>query len=60
MPSIDFFSKPYLAEKTDKFLPTNLRDRTVVMEWLFWQMGGLGPIAGQNHHFAQYAPEKIP
>jgi GST-like protein len=50
----------YLAEKTDKFLPTNLRDRTVVMEWLFWQMGGLGPMAGQNHHFTQYAPEKIP
>ncbi|NUN64754.1 thiol:disulfide oxidoreductase [Pseudanabaena biceps] len=50
----------YLAEKTGKFLSTNLRDRTVVMEWLFWQMGGLGPMAGQNHHFAQYAPEKIP
>lgn len=50
----------YLAEKTGKFLPTNLRDRTVVMEWLFWQMSGLGPMAGQNHHFSQYAPEKIP
>ena len=50
----------YLAEKTGKFLPTNLRDRTIVMEWLFWQMGGLGPMAGQNHHFSQYAPEKIP
>ncbi|WP_434685542.1 glutathione binding-like protein [Pseudanabaena minima] len=49
----------YLAEKTSKFLPTNLRDRTVVMEWLFWQMSGLGPMAGQNHHFSQYAPEKI-
>jgi GSH-dependent disulfide-bond oxidoreductase len=50
----------YLAEKTGKFLPTNLRDRLVAMEWLFWQMGGLGPMAGQNHHFGQYAPEKIP
>ncbi|MEE3720047.1 glutathione binding-like protein [Tumidithrix elongata RA019] len=50
----------YLAEKTGKFLPANLRDRKTVMEWLFWQMGGLGPMAGQNHHFAQYAPEKIP
>ncbi|NMF60645.1 glutathione binding-like protein [Pseudanabaena yagii] len=50
----------YLAEKTGKFLPTALRDRTNVMQWLFWQMGGLGPMAGQNHHFSQYAPEKIP
>jgi GST-like protein len=50
----------YLAEKTGKFLPTNLRDRQRVLEWLFWQMGGLGPMAGQNHHFTQYAPEKIP
>ena len=50
----------YLAEKTSKFLPMNLRDRLVAMEWLFWQMGGLGPMAGQNHHFGQYAPEKIP
>ena len=50
----------YLGEKTGKFLPIGLRDRTVVMEWLFWQMGGLGPMAGQNHHFSQYAPEKIP
>ncbi|WP_341992884.1 glutathione binding-like protein [Azorhizobium sp. AG788] len=50
----------YLAEKTGKFLPTDLRGRTTVLEWLFWQMGGLGPMAGQNHHFSQYAPEKIP
>ena len=50
----------YLAEKTGKFLPDNLRDRNTVMEWLFWQVGGLGPMAGQNHHFNQYAPEKIP
>ena len=50
----------YLAEKTGKFLPSNLRDRKIVTEWLFWQVGGLGPMAGQNHHFSQYAPEKIP
>lgn len=50
----------YLAEKTGKFLPDNLRDRKIVNEWLFWQVGGLGPMAGQNHHFSQYAPEKIP
>ena len=50
----------YLGEKTGKFIPDNLRDRKIVMEWLFWQVGGLGPMAGQNHHFSQYAPEKIP
>ncbi len=50
----------YLAEKTGRFLPRDLRDRKTVLEWLFWQMGGLGPMAGQNHHFSQYAPEKIP
>ncbi len=50
----------YLAEKTGKFFPADLRSRKVVIEWLFWQMGGLGPMAGQNHHFGQYAPEKIP
>ena len=50
----------YLAEKTGKFLPTDVRGRKTVMEWLFWQMGGLGPMAGQNHHFGSYAPEKIP
>ena len=49
----------YLAEKTGKFLPNNLRQRKLVTEWLFWQVGGLGPMAGQNHHFTQYAPEKI-
>ncbi len=50
----------YLAEKTGKFLPQDLRGRLEATEWLFWQMGGLGPMAGQNHHFSQYAPEKIP
>ncbi|MFO1206940.1 MAG: glutathione S-transferase N-terminal domain-containing protein [Burkholderiales bacterium] len=50
----------YLAEKTGRFLPPDLRGRTEVMEWLFWQMGGLGPMLGQNHHFVQYAPEPLP
>jgi len=50
----------YLAEKTGKLIPSNIRDRVEVLQWLFWQMGGLGPMAGQNHHFSQYAPEKIP
>jgi len=50
----------YLAEKTGKFLPQDLHGRVEVTQWLFWQMGGLGPMAGQNHHFLQYAPEKIP
>jgi GSH-dependent disulfide-bond oxidoreductase len=49
----------YLAEKTGKFLPNGFRERVLVMQWLFWQMAGLGPMAGQNHHFSQYAPEKI-
>jgi GST-like protein len=50
----------YLAEKTGRFIPADLRGRNEVLQWLFWQMGGLGPMAGQNHHFSQYAPEKIP
>lgn len=50
----------YLAEKTGQFLPADVRGRKTVLEWLFWQVGGLGPMAGQNHHFAQYAPEKLP
>lgn len=50
----------YLAEKTGQFIPADLRGRVEVLEWLFWQMGGLGPMAGQNHHFSGYAPEPIP
>lgn len=50
----------YLAEKTGRFLAADLRGRHESLQWLFWQMGGLGPMAGQNHHFAHYAPEKIP
>jgi GST-like protein len=49
----------YLADKTGKFLPTAARGRFEVLQWLYWQMGGLGPMAGQNHHFSAYAPEKI-
>jgi GSH-dependent disulfide-bond oxidoreductase len=49
----------YLAEKTGRFLPQDARGRTEVMQWLFWQMAGLGPMLGQNHHFRQYAPERI-
>lgn len=47
----------YLAEKTGRFLPASGPKRTVTFEWLFWQMGGLGPMAGQAHHFRRYAPE---
>ena len=50
----------YLAEKTGQFIPKDLRGRQEALQWLFWQMGGLGPMAGQNHHFSQFAPEKIP
>jgi len=50
----------YLAEKTGRFLPADPRGRVEVTQWLFWQMGGLGPMAGQNHHFSQYALERIP
>lgn len=50
----------YLADKIHRFIPADLRGRNMALQWLFWQMGGLGPMAGQNHHFVQYAPEKIP
>ena len=50
----------YLAEKTGMFMPLDLRGRVQVTQWLMWQMGGLGPMLGQNHHFSAYAPEKIP
>jgi GST-like protein len=50
----------YLAEKTGRFIPQDVRGRKSVLEWLFWQMGGLGPMSGQAGHFLNYAPEKIP
>jgi GST-like protein len=50
----------YLAEKTGRFLPTSARARLEVMQWLFWQVGGLGPMAGQIGHFNVFAPEKVP
>ncbi len=50
----------YLGRKTGKFYPDDPRARIAVDEWLFWQMGGLGPMAGQAHHFRQYAPEEVP
>jgi len=50
----------YLAEKSGKFLAKDLRGRVRTLEWLAWQVAGFGPMLGQNHHFSQYAPEKIP
>ncbi len=50
----------YLAEKHGQFLPKQGAERYMVLQWLFWQMGGLGPMAGQNHHFNHYAPEVVP
>jgi len=50
----------YLASKTGKFLPENLRDRWSTLQWLMFQMGSVGPMLGQAHHFLGYAPEKIP
>jgi len=50
----------YLAEKTDQLIPQDRRGRIAVHEWLMWQMGGLGPMLGQAHHFNLYAPERIP
>ena len=49
----------YLAAKTGKFLPKSDRDKFAVLEWLMFQMGGVGPMLGQAHHFRLYAPEKI-
>lgn len=50
----------YLADKTGQFIAPDVHGRADVLQWLFWQMGGLGPMCGQNHHFSVYAPEKIP
>jgi GST-like protein len=50
----------YLADKIGRFVPSDLRPRLDCLQWLFWQMGNLGPMAGQNHHFGLYAPEKLP
>jgi GST-like protein len=50
----------YLADKGERFIPNEARGRVEVLQWLFWQVGGLGPMLGQNHHFSGYAPEKIP
>jgi GST-like protein len=50
----------YLADKTGKFIARDMRGRTETIEWLFWQMGNLGPMAGQNNHFNNYAVEKLP
>jgi GST-like protein len=49
----------YLADKIGRFIPRDTRARLDCIQWLFWQMGNLGPLAGQNHHFVHYAPEKI-
>jgi GST-like protein len=50
----------YLAQKTGRFMPGDVRDRMDVMQWLMFQMGGVGPMLGQAHHFRRYAPEQIP
>jgi GST-like protein len=50
----------YLAEKTGRFMPQGLRERHIAMQWLFWQVGGLGPMAGQSYHFKNSAPEQVP
>ena len=49
----------YLGEKTGRFLPTDTRKKYAVLQWLYWQIGGLGPMAGQAHHFLRYSPKKI-
>ncbi len=50
----------YLADKVGRFIPQPPRERLDCIQWLFWQMGNLGPMAGQNHHFRLYAPEQLP
>ncbi len=50
----------YLAQKYGQFYSDDLRQQQDINQWLFWQMGGLGPMAGQAHHFRQYAPEQVP
>ena len=50
----------YLAEKTGRFIPHNIAERYIMLQWLMFQMGGVGPMLGQAHHFRIYAPEKIP
>lgn len=50
----------YLAEKSGKLLSGELRERHTTLQWLFWQVSGLGPMLGQNHHFSHYAPQTIP
>jgi GST-like protein len=50
----------YLGRKTGQFYPTDERKRVEVDQWLFWQMGGFGPMLGQTHHFRIYAPEQVP
>lgn len=50
----------YLADKAKQFISSDLRERAETLQWLFWQVAGLGPMAGQNHHFTQYAPEVVP
>lgn len=50
----------YLAEKTGRFAPADVRGRVETNEWMFWQVGGFGPMLGQNHHFTRYAPEPVP
>jgi GST-like protein len=49
----------YLADKTARFVPADARARTLCNQWLFWQVGNLGPVAGENHHFSAYAPEQL-
>ncbi|MBB1201701.1 GSH-dependent disulfide bond oxidoreductase [Enterobacteriaceae bacterium 89] len=50
----------YLAEKSGKLLSGELRERHITLQWLFWQVGGLGPMLGQNHHFNHFAPQPVP